>query len=436
MKSKAKKKVGLISLGCPKNLVDSEIMLGLLNKASFEITNEKEKADILIVNTCGFIESAKKESIDTILEMAECKKGKCELLVVTGCLAERYREELAESIPEIDVLAGTGGYADIVKLIEEAYSSGKAESFTEQCDLSYLNNKRTMTSDKGYAYLKIAEGCDNRCSYCVIPSIRGGYRSRRIEEIVMEAKDLAALGKKEIILISQDTTRYGIDIYKKRSLVALIKKLSAIKEIEWIRLLYCYPEEIDDELILEFKSNPKLCKYIDIPIQHISDKILKAMGRRGKSRDVENLINKLRYAVPEIVLRTSLIVGFPGETEADFKKLYNFVKRMEFDRLGVFAYSQEEGTKAALMKKQILKSLKNKRCRSIMKLQDSINNKKIAERIGTKCIAIVDGVTDDGRYYYGRTYGEAPDIDWIVFLSSDKALKVGDIMSCEITSIE
>ncbi|MBN2401569.1 MAG: 30S ribosomal protein S12 methylthiotransferase RimO [Spirochaetes bacterium] len=431
-----KLKVGLISLGCPKNLVDSEIMLGILNEAAFEITNDKAQADILIVNTCGFIDSAKKESIDAILEMADCKKGKCELLIVAGCLAERYRNQLAKSIPEIDALIGTGGYADIVKVIKEAYSSGKAESFPEQVDISYLNNRRIMSSDKGYAYLKIAEGCDNRCSYCVIPSLRGRYRSRRIEDIVKEAKILAALGKKEIILVSQDTTRYGIDLYKRQSLVKLIKKLSVIKGIEWIRLLYCYPEGIKDELIEEMKNNEKLCKYLDIPIQHISWKILKAMGRRGTGRDIEELIVKLRREVPEIVLRTSLIVGFPGESEADFKMLYDFVKHTEFDRLGVFTYSQEEGTKAALMKGQIQKRIKNKRYKSITKLQSSINNKKNSKRIGAECTVIIDGLTDDGKFYYGRTYGEAPDIDWLVFFASNKALKTGDIVFADIAGIE
>jgi ribosomal protein S12 methylthiotransferase len=436
MKSKTKKKVGLISLGCPKNLVDSEIMLGLLNKASFEITNEKDRADILIVNTCGFIESAKKESIDAILEMAECKKGSCELLIVTGCLAERYRHELTENIPEVDALVGTNGYAGIVNVIKEAYSSGHAESFPDPDDLSYLNNKRILTSDKGYAYLKISDGCDNRCSYCIIPSIRGRYRSRSFADILKEAKDLAALGKKEIILISQDTTRYGIDIYKKRSLVSLIKKLSAIRGIEWIRLLYCYPEEIDNDLIKELKNNTKLCKYLDIPIQHISRKILKAMGRRGTGKDIENLILRLRHEVPGIVLRTSLIVGFPGETEEDFNMLFDFVKRIEFDRLGVFAYSQEEGTRAALMKGQIQKSIKNKRHKSIMKLQDSINKKKNAKRIGLKCPVIVDGITDDGKFYYGRTYGEAPEIDWIVFFAVNDALNIGNIVPAEILAVE
>ncbi|MFH0974335.1 MAG: 30S ribosomal protein S12 methylthiotransferase RimO [Spirochaetota bacterium] len=431
-----KKKVGLISLGCPKNLVDSEIMLGLLSKASFEFTNDKKQADILIVNTCGFIESAKKESIDTILEMAECKKGKCELLIVTGCLAERYRHELADIIPEVDVLVGTGGYGGIVKVIKQAYSSGKAESFPEQCGLSYLNNKRILSSDKGYAYLKIAEGCDNRCTYCVIPSIRGRYRSRRMEDILKEAKSLAALGKKEIILISQDTTRYGIDLYKKRSLVKLIKKLSAIKGIEWIRVLYCYPEEIDGDLIAELRNNPKLCRYLDIPVQHISTRILKAMGRRGTGKDIGSLVLKLRSEVPGIVLRTSLITGFPGETEEDFKMLCDFVKSAEFDRLGVFTYSQEEGTKAALMKEQIRKSIKDKRYRSIMKLQDSINKKNNAKRIGTKSMVIVDGKTEDGRLYFGRTYAEAPDIDWVIFFADDKALKPGDITEAYILAIE
>ena len=432
----SKKKVGLISLGCPKNLVDSEIMLGLLNDSSFEITNEKEEADILIVNTCGFIESAKKESIDTILEMAECKKNKCELLIVAGCLAERYRHELTDSIPEIDALVGTSGYKNIVNVIKSAYTNGKAASFPDPDDLSYLNRNRILSSAAGYAYLKIAEGCDNRCAYCVIPSIRGRYRSRKLEDVVKEAKKLAALGKKEIILISQDTTRYGIDIYKKRSLVRLIQKLSAVRGIEWIRLLYCYPEEIDDELITELKNNPKLCKYLDIPIQHISAKILKRMGRRGTSKDIENLIVKLRSEVPGIVIRTSLIVGFPGETEKDYKILYDFVKKMEFERLGVFAYSQEEGTKAAQMQDQVPKQVKNKRYVSIIKLQNSINKKMNAKRIGTNCMAIVDGITDDGKFYYGRTYAEAPDIDWLIFFASDKALKTGDIVSAEIIAVE
>ena len=431
----SKKKIGLVSLGCPKNLVDSEIMLGLLSSSSFEITNEKEDADILIVNTCGFIESAKKESIDTILEMAECKNNKCELLIVAGCLAERYKNELSESIPEINALVGTSGYKNILKVIKEAYSKGKAASFPDPDDLSYLNKNRVLSSSAGYAYLKIAEGCDNRCTYCVIPSLRGRYRSRKIEDIVKETKKLAALGKKEIILISQDTTRYGIDLYKKRSLVRLIQKLSAIKGIEWIRLLYCYPEEIDDELITELKNNPKLCKYLDIPIQHISSKVLKAMGRRGTGKDIENLILKLKREIPEIVLRTSLIVGFPGETDEDFKILHDFVKRMEFDRLGVFGYSQEEGTKAGQMKNQIQRPVKNKRYKSIIKLQNSINKKKNVKRIGGKSRIIIDGITDD-KIYYGRTYAEAPDIDWLVFFRSNKTLKIGDVVSADIIAVE
>ena len=431
-----KKKVGLISLGCPKNLVDSEIMLGLLNKSRYEIINDKEQADIIIVNTCGFIESAKKESVDTILEMAECKKNKCELLVVTGCLAERYRNEITESIPEVDVLIGTGGYGDIVKAINKAYSNKKVRHFPEQVNLAYLNNKRMLSSDKGYAYLKIAEGCDNRCAYCAIPSIRGRYRSRKIQDILKEAEYLASIGKKEIILVSQDTTRYGIDIYKQKSLVKLIRKLSGLKGIDWIRLLYCYPEEIDDELIDELKNSEKLCKYIDIPIQHISDGILKAMGRRGTSADIESLIVKLRERVPEIAIRTSLMVGFPGENERDFKLLFDFVKRIKFERLGVFAYSREDGTRAADMKSQVRKAIKEKRHKSIMRVQNNINKKKNRNRIGKQDKVIVDGISDDGKFYYGRSYAESPEIDWIIFFKSDKVLNIGDILTAHILAIK
>jgi ribosomal protein S12 methylthiotransferase len=431
-----KKKIGLISLGCPKNLVDSEIMLGLLNSASFEITNDKNSAHVLIVNTCGFIESAKKESIDTILEMADCKKNKCELLIVTGCLAERYRHDLIESIPEVDAVIGTGGYAEIVKTINDAYISCGIEIYPELNSTAYLENFRMLSSDKGFAYLKIAEGCDNKCTYCIIPSLRGKYRSRRIQDVIKEAKSLAAKGKKEIILISQDTTRYGIDIYGKRSLVKLIKELSKIKGIEWIRLMYCYPEEIDDELIAEFTKNKKLCRYLDIPIQHISSNILKAMGRRGIKADIEKLIKKLRQNVPDIIIRTSLIVGFPGETENDFDLLFDFVKKTKFDRLGVFSYSKEDGTKAALMENQIQKSVKEKRNKTIMKLQNEISKASNKERINQECEVIVDGLSENGKLYYGRTYGEAPDIDWVVFFESNRKLQIGDIVKAKILAIE
>jgi len=429
-----KKKVGMISLGCPKNLVDSEIMLGQLTKYGFEITNEQDKAEILIINTCAFIESAKKESIDTILEMADYKKDKCELLAVTGCLAERYKDELKKSMPEIDVLVGTGGYAEIAKAIISSYASGKSAVYPELDSIGYLENMRVPTTGSGFAYLKISEGCDNRCTYCVIPSIRGRYRSRSINNILEEAKELAKAGRKEIILISQDTTRYGIDLYKKKSLVELIKKLSRIRNIKWIRLLYCYPEEIDDNLIEEFKKNKKLLNYIDIPIQHISDNILKAMGRRGTRAGIENLVSRLRNEVPDIILRTSLIVGFPGEKADDFKELLDFVRRSEFDRLGVFVYSREEGTKAAGMKGQVRKAVKQKRFHEIMEIQEKINRKKNSERIGKQYEVIVEAGSGNG-IYYGRTYAEAPDIDWTVEFSSENEPCTGDIVYAGIKRI-
>lgn len=432
-KKTVKKKVGLISLGCPKNLVDSEIMLGILSRAGYEIINDKEDADILIVNTCGFIESAKEESIDTILEMAECKKNKCGMLIVTGCLAERYKSELASAMPEVDAFIGTGGYDAIADVIERQ-SEGRIELFPDTCDLSYLNYVRKL-STTGYAYLKISEGCDNRCAYCAIPDIRGPYRSRRIEDIVQEAGKLAKEGRKEIILISQDSTRYGLDLYKKRSLADLVRKISSINKIEWIRLLYCYPEEIDDELIEEIRNNARVCKYMDIPVQHISDKILKAMGRRDTGRNIELLIEKLRKSVPGIVIRTSLIAGFPGEDKKDFRELCEFVKRTEFDRLGVFAYSREEGTRAAYMKGQIPEKVKQKRVDEIMTIQNSINERKNSERKGKKSRIIVDGITEEGLYY-GRTYAEAPDIDWVIFFESRKKLKPGDFVTAEIKAIE
>ncbi|MBN2039084.1 MAG: 30S ribosomal protein S12 methylthiotransferase RimO [Spirochaetes bacterium] len=428
------KKVGIISLGCPKNLVDSEIMLGRLIDSGFEITNEEAEAEILIVNTCAFIESAKQEAVDTILEMADYKENHCELLIVTGCLAERYRDELMESMPEIDILIGTGGYAEIAYVIKAAYSSGKSNLYPELNSIDYLENPRLLTSDSGFAYLKISEGCDNRCTYCVIPSVRGRYRSRSVENILEEAKDLAESGKKEIILVSQDTTRYGIDLYGKKSLVKLVKELTKIKKIQWLRLLYCYPEEIDDELINEFKINKKLLSYIDVPIQHISDSILKAMGRRGTGTEIEGVISRLRAEVPDMTLRTSLIVGFPGETEKDFKQLCDFVQRTEFDRLGIFTYSQEEGTKAAEMENQIEESIKEKRLNEIMKIQEAINNKKNSARIGSNSNIIVEGVTEDGLYY-GRTSGEAPDIDWIVKFDSEEELFPGDIVNAKIIEI-
>jgi ribosomal protein S12 methylthiotransferase len=431
-----KKKIGVVSLGCPKNLVDSEIMLGLLKNESYEITGNEEEADIIIVNTCGFIESAKQESVNSILEMSEHKKNKCEILIVTGCLAERYKENIFEQIPEVDAVVGTGGYGEIVKVIENAYNGTKTALYGKLNEVDYLKNKRIITNNKGFAYLKIAEGCDNCCTYCIIPSLRGAYRSREIEDLYNEALDISKQGIKELILVAQDVTRYGIDLYGKRKLVELIQKLSIISGIEWIRLLYCYPEEIDEQLINEFADNKKLCKYIDIPIQHASDKILKVMGRRGTRRDIEVLMDKLRNKVPDIVIRTSFIVGFPGEDEEDFKTLSEFVKSQEFDRVGVFTYSKEEDTAAAKLKPQINKRIKEKRYKEIMLIQKEIVEKKNRKRLNKAYKTLVEGVAEDGIFYFGRSQSEAPEIDNTIYITSKEPLNPGEFVNVKILNAD
>jgi ribosomal protein S12 methylthiotransferase len=430
------KKIGIVSLGCPKNLVDSEIMLGLLKKQSYEITNDEEDADIIIVNTCGFIESAKQESINTILEMAEYKKGKCQLLIVTGCLAERYKENVIKEIPEIDAVVGTGSYGEISDIIDKAFNGEKPVLYGKLEELDYLKNDRVMSTNNGYAYLKIAEGCNNCCTYCIIPSLRGKYRSRKIEDVVEEAEKLAASGAKELILIAQDTTRYGEDLYSEKRLVDLIQKISKIESIEWIRLLYCYPEEIDDRLINEIADNSKVCKYLDIPIQHISDKILKSMGRRGTSTDVKGVLTKLRTKIPDLVLRTTFIVGFPGEDDSDYDLLKDFVKDFKFDRLGIFTYSKEEDTPAARMKPQVPKVTKQTRFDSLMKLQKQIAEQKNKSRLNKIYKTLVQGVSDDGIFYFGRTYAETPEIDGLVYFTSLEPLHVGDLTNVKILNVD
>ncbi len=430
------KKIGIVSLGCPKNLVDSEIMLGMLKHADYEIVNHKENADILIVNTCGFIESAQQESINTILEMAEEKKRSCEVLIVTGCMAERYREKILDLIPEVDAVLGTGNYKEIAEVINRAYQGEKVVSYGKLNETDYLDEERIISSSGHSVYLKISEGCDNRCTYCIIPYLRGDYRSRKIEALVKEAKVLAENGAKELILVAQDTTRYGIDIYGRKMLPELIRELSKLEGIEWIRLLYCYPEEIDDELIEEVSSNPKVCKYMDIPVQHASDRILKLMGRRGTIAEIRNALTGLREKVEGISIRTSLIVGFPGETEEDFQQLADFVREFRFDRLGVFTYSKEEGTPAARMKGQIRKNIKVKRQKTILELQNSISKEINAKRIGKVYKAIVDGIADDGIFYYGRTYAEAPEIDGTVYFTSPEPLETGCFVETRILNSE
>lgn len=429
------KKIGMISLGCPKNLVDSEIMLGLLKK-DYEITNDPKTADVLIVNTCGFIESAKQESIDTILEMAKYKEENAEILIVTGCMAQRYKESIIEEIPEVDAVVGTGKYTEIAQVINRAYEGHKEILIDNIESESLLESDRVLTTEKGMAYLKIAEGCDNHCTYCIIPSLRGKFRSRTIETIVKEAEDLSKNGVKELILVAQDTTRYGIDLYGEKRLVELIRELSKIDEIEWIRLLYCYPEEIDDKLIDELAGNPKVCKYLDIPIQHASEKVLKIMGRRGSHKDTLEVLSKIRARVPEVMLRTSIIVGFPGETEEDFEILKEFVKDFKFDRLGVFEYSKEEDTPAAKMKGQIPQKVKQDRRELLMSLQQAITASINNTRIGKVYKTIVEDVSDDGIFYYGRTYSEAPDIDGLVYFTSQEPLEAGEFVNVKILNID
>lgn len=429
------KKIGMISLGCPKNLVDSEIMLGLLKK-DFEITNDAKDAEILIVNTCGFIDSAKQESIDTILEMAKYKEDKAELLIVTGCMAQRYKGNIIEEIPEVDAVVGTGNYAEIAEAINRAYEGQKNILVNDLEEVNYLDNDRLLTTEKGMAYLKIAEGCDNRCTYCIIPALRGKFRSRPIEAVVKEARGLAQNGAKELILVAQDTTRYGIDIYGEKRLVQLIRELSKIEEIQWIRLLYCYPEEIDGALIDEAANNPKVCNYFDIPIQHASDRTLKLMGRRGTHTETLEVLSKIKERIPDVVVRTSLIVGFPGETEEDFEMLESFVKSFKFDRLGVFEYSREEDTPAAKMKGQIPKKVKQARRKQLMALQQEITDRKNNSRVGKTYTAIVEDVSEDGIFYYGRTYAEAPDIDGLVYFTSQEPLVAGQFVEVKILNTD
>ncbi len=431
-----KKRIGIVSLGCPKNLVDSEIMLGMLKHADYEIVNEKENANILIVNTCGFIESAQQESINTILEMAKEKERGCEILIVTGCMAERYREKILELIPEVDAVLGTGNYKEISQVINRAYEGEKIVAYGKLSETDYLEGERIISSSRHSVYLKISEGCDNRCTYCIIPYLRGDYRSRKIEALVREAEALTENGAKEIILVAQDTTRYGIDLYGKKMLTELIRELSKISGIKWIRLLYCYPEEIDDALIEEIASNPKVCKYMDIPVQHASDNILKLMGRRGTKDHITEVLTKLRQRIDGIVIRTSLIVGFPGESQEDFQELLDFVKEFRFDRLGVFTYSKEEGTPAAKMKNQIKKNIKLKRQETILELQNAISSEINANRIGKVYKAVVDGIADDGIFYYGRTYAEAPEIDGTVYFTSPEPLEAGRFVEIKILNSE
>ncbi|MBE7032533.1 MAG: 30S ribosomal protein S12 methylthiotransferase RimO [Ruminococcaceae bacterium] len=423
------KKVSLVSLGCSKNLVDAEEMLGLLEDNGFEIAENEEDADVMIVNTCAFIDSAKQESIDCILELAKYKeKNPDRLLVVTGCMSQRYKEELKKEIPEVDIVIGTNEYGKIAEILK-SYKSGI------YCSDEYMDARlrRVVTTPPYMAYLKIAEGCDNHCTYCVIPSIRGKYRSRSIEDIIDEAKELVAGGAKELVVIAQDTTRYGIDRYGEYKLPELLKKLCLIDDVRWIRVHYCYPELITDELIETFATEEKICNYLDIPIQHCNDEILRLMGRRTNKNEICNLIRKLREKIPGVVLRTSLIAGFPGETEEQFEELRDFVTEAEFDRLGVFAYSQEEGTPAAKLKGQLDEEEKLARQEMLMVDQAAVSEELNRKKIGKTFDVLTEGYDAIVKMYYGRTYGDSEDIDGKVFFTSKAKLNPGEFVTVEIT---
>ncbi|MBO5459019.1 MAG: 30S ribosomal protein S12 methylthiotransferase RimO [Lachnospira sp.] len=427
-------KVMFVSLGCDKNLVDTENMLGILRERGFEFTDDEMEAEIIAINTCCFINDAKQESINTILEMAEHKKdGKCKVLVVSGCLAHRYKDEIIKEISEVDAFIGTSSYDRIADVIQ-AVLEGRTYNCVESADrLPMIKNQRIVTTGGYYEYLKIAEGCDKHCTYCIIPSIRGSYRSYPMEYLVEQAESLAANGAKELILVAQETTLYGTDIYGKKSLPELLHKLAQIKDLQWIRILYCYPEEIDDELIEAIKSEPKVCNYLDMPIQHASDSVLKRMGRRTTKQELINIIEKLRKNIPDIALRTTFITGFPGETKENHEEMLEFADMMEFDRLGVFTYSPEEGTPAADMADQIDEELKEQWRDEVMELQQEISLDKSADMVGKIIEVMIEGKISDDDAYVGRSYKDAPNVDGYVFVNTSASLMSGDIVKVEIT---
>ena len=420
------------SLGCAKNLIDAEIMLGILNKYGYKLTTNKLNADVIIVNTCGFIESAKEESINTIIELGQLKQERLKLLIVSGCLGERYHQELINELPEVNAVVGTGSYDNIIEIIHESLKGSRVVSVGNIDKLFDESLPRYQSTPTHSAYIKISDGCNNFCTYCIIPKLRGKYRSRKIENIVNEAKELAANGVKEIILIAQDTTRYGIDIYNEYVLPQLLKELCKIEDIQWIRILYAYPEMISDELIEVMAAEEKVCKYIDMPIQHCSDDILKIMNRKTNKANMTKTIAKLRDKMPEVVIRTSLIVGFPGEEEKHFNELVDFVKEIRFDKLGVFAYSKEEDTPAAKLPSQIDEDLKESRRNTIMEIQQSISLEKNLEKVGKNLMVLIEEEIDSCREYMGRTQGDAPEIDGLVYVKADKQLKAGSFARVKI----
>ena len=423
-----------VSLGCDKNLVDSEMMIASLRKNGFVLVDDLNEADVIVVNTCCFIGDAKEESINTLIEMGSYKEGRCRLLVAAGCLAQRYHNEIKEDIPEVDLIVGTMGYEDLAGKIKEAIASDKVLESLK--DIDYLPTPlidRESMSGGYYAYLKIAEGCDKCCTYCVIPKVRGHYRSVPMENLILQAKHLVKNGAKELILVAQETTLYGKDIYGEKSLPILLEELSKIEDLKWIRILYCYPEEITDELIDAIKRLPKVCNYIDMPVQHGSDDVLRRMGRWTNRKQIEETVAKLRKEIPDIAIRTTLITGFPGENEKDFEEVKEFVRKMEFERLGVFTYSREEDTPAAEMEEQLEESVKEKRRDEIMQIQQDIAFEKSNSKVGEIYEVMIEGRLPDEGVYIARTYMDAPDVDGYVFIQSDYNLESGDFVKVEIT---
>ncbi len=428
-------KVGFVSLGCPKNLLNTEVMLAKLVNHGMEIVAEDIDADVIVINTCAFIESAKNEAIDNILDIAWLKKNRdLKGIVVTGCLPQRYKEEFLKELPEVNCILGTGSLDDICEAVEVAYKGGTFASFKD-VDKVELGGERVITTPEYFAYVQIAEGCDNRCTYCVIPDIRGKFRSRKMTDIIEEVEGLAEMGIKEICLVAQDTTRYGEDLFGTYALDSLISALSEIEGIEWIRVLYCYPDRITDGLINEFKNNDKLVKYIDMPIQHINDDVLKRMNRRDTGESIKNVVGKLRKEVPDIVIRSTVIVGFPGETEKQFNELRAFLKETKFERLGAFEYSREEGTPAYDMPKQVTAATKKKRCDAIMSDQNRIHNDFNAKFVNKTLKVICEGYDPVSECFFGRSYADAPDIDGKVYFTAPKRLKEGEFVNITITEV-
>lgn len=428
------RKVLFISLGCDKNLADSEEMLGMLVENGYTLTNDETEAEIIVVNTCAFIHDAKEESINSILEMARYKtEGVLKVLLVTGCLAQRYKEEIIKEIPEVDAVLGTTSFGDIIKALDKVFEGERYLEFKDINALTEISKKRVLTTGGYYGYLKIAEGCDKRCTYCIIPKLRGNYRSIPMEQLISQAEYLAGQGVRELILVAQETTVYGKDIYGKKCLHKLLKELCKIPGIQWIRILYCYPEEIYPELIQTMKEEKKICHYLDLPIQHCSDKILKKMGRRTTKQELIDIVALLRKEIPDIILRTTLITGFPGETEEDHEELMEFIDTMEFDRLGVFTYSAEEDTPAANMPNQIAEEVKQDRQAELMELQQEISIDKGNDKIGTCVEVMIEGKIADENAYVGRTYGDAPNVDGYIFINTDTELMSGDFARVHVT---